>query len=175
MNTPVESGNRSGLRAGAALLFFAAVAVLTYVLAADHYLWFKAFHIMAVIAWMAGLFYLPRLFIYHSETVAGSEASELFKTMESRLYRFIMNPSMMMAWVFGLLIAWEGLWFSWGWLHVKLVGVVALTAAHVYFGRALKAFGRDERPGSQRHWRIMNEVPALLMILVVLMVVLKPF
>ena len=175
MSTPAPSNRRSGLRAGAALAFFLAVAVLIYVLAADHYLWFKAFHIMAVIAWMAGLFYLPRLFIYHSDVAAGSEASELFKTMETRLYRVIMTPSMMMAWTFGLVLAWDGLWFSWGWLHVKLAGVVALTAVHVYYGRATRAFGRDERPGGTRHWRIMNEVPALLMILIVLMVVLKPF
>jgi protoporphyrinogen IX oxidase len=171
----IQAGARSGLRAGIALCAFLLVAVLIYALSDDSYLWFKAFHIMAVIAWMAGLFYLPRLFIYHSDVASGSETSELFKTMETRLYRIIMNPAMMMAWIFGLFIAGQGMWFSGGWLHVKLLGVIALTGMHIYYGRAAKAFGRDERPGNARHWRIMNEVPALLMILIVLMAVLKPF
>jgi len=170
-----QNGSKSGLRAGIALGAFVLVAVLIYVLSDDSYLWFKAFHIMAVIAWMAGLFYLPRLFIYHSDAAIGSESSELFKIMESRLYRIIMNPAMMMAWMFGLFIAWQGMWFSAGWLHLKFLGVIAMTGMHVYFGRAVKAFGRDERPGDARRWRIMNEVPALLMILIVLMAVLKPF
>ena len=168
-------GAKSGLRASIALALFILVAVLIYTFSDDSYLWFKAFHIMAVIAWMAGLFYLPRLFIYHSDTAVGGESSELFKTMESRLYRIIMNPAMMLAWIFGLVIAWQGAWWEFGWLHVKLSGVVALTAAHVYYGHAAKAFGRDERPRNGRHWRIMNEVPAVLMILIVAMVVLKPF
>jgi protoporphyrinogen IX oxidase len=170
-----QGGAKSGLRAGIALGLFILAAVLIYTLSDDSYLWFKAFHIMAVIAWMAGLFYLPRLFIYHSDVAVGSESSELFKTMESRLYRIIMNPAMMMAWIFGLFIAWQGTWFSAGWLHVKFLGVIAMTGMHVYFGRAAKAFGRDERPRNTRHWRIMNEVPALLMIVIVLMAVLKPF
>ncbi|CAN7637799.1 protoporphyrinogen oxidase HemJ [Rhizobium sp. LjRoot254] len=175
MSGSVQAGARSGLRAGIALGVFILVAVLIYTLSDDSYLWFKAFHIMAVIAWMAGLFYLPRLFIYHSDVAVGSESSELFKTMESRLYRIIMNPAMMMAWIFGLFIAWQGMWFSAGWLHVKFLGVIAMTGMHVYYGRAVKAFSRDERPRNIRHWRIMNEVPALLMILIVLMAVLKPF
>jgi putative membrane protein len=170
-----QGASKSGLRAGIALGVFVLAAVLVYVLSDDSYLWFKAFHIMAVIAWMAGLFYLPRLFIYHSDVAVGSESSELFKTMESRLYRIIMNPAMMMAWIFGLFIAWQGMWLSAGWLHVKFLGVIAMTGMHVYYGRAVKAFGRDERPGNARHWRIMNEVPAVLMILIVLMAVLKPF
>ncbi|MDB5554678.1 MAG: putative rane protein [Rhizobium sp.] len=175
MSDGAPGGARSGLRAGIALSVFVLGTVLIYTLSDDSYLWFKAFHIMAVIAWMAGLFYLPRLFIYHSDVAAGSESSELFKTMESRLYRIIMNPAMMMAWIFGLFIAWQGMWFSAGWLHVKFLGVIAMSGIHVYYGRAVKTFGRDERPGNARHWRIMNEVPALLMIVIVLMAVLKPF
>jgi len=170
-----QAGARSGLRAGIALGVFLLATVLIYMLAEDSYLWFKAVHIMAVIAWMAGLFYLPRLFIYHSDVAAGSETSQLFKMMETRLYRIIMNPAMMMAWIFGLFIAAQGMWFSAGWLHVKLLGVIALTGMHIYYGRAMKAFGRDERPRNARYWRIMNEVPAALMILIVLMAVLKPF
>lgn len=170
-----DAGGRSGLRAGIALAAFVGVAVAIYVVFDDAYLWFKALHIMAVIAWMAGLFYLPRLFIYHHDKAPGSESSETFKVMEMRLYRFIMNPAMMMAWGFGLFIAWQGHWFTAGWLHVKLAAVIALTVGHVYFGRAARAFGRDERPLTSRHWRMLNEVPALLMIVIVIMAVVKPF
>jgi protoporphyrinogen IX oxidase len=170
-----DAGAKSGLRAGIALVVFIAGAAALYFLSDNAYLWFKALHIMAVIAWLAGLFYLPRLCVYHHDKAPGSEASETFKIMESRLYRFIMNPAMMMTWLFGLFIAWEGAWFTWGWLHVKLAAVVALTGAHIYFGRAVRAFGRDERPLTSRHWRMLNEVPTVLMIVIVLMAVLKPF
>jgi putative membrane protein len=170
-----DAGAGSGLRAGIALAVFAAGAAAVYIFSDDAYLWFKAFHVMAVIAWMAGLFYLPRLFIYHHDKPAGSESSETFKIMEMRLYRFIMTPAMMMAWLFGLVIAWQGGWFTSGWLHAKLLAVVALTVAHVYYGRAARAFGRNERPLTTRHWRMLNEVPAVLMIVIVVMVVLKPF
>jgi putative membrane protein len=170
-----DAGARSGFRAAIALGLFIAAAIAIYALSDDAYLWFKALHIMAVITWMAGLFYLPRLFIYHHDKASGSDSSETFKIMESRLYRFIMNPSMMIAWVFGLLIAWQGEWFTAGWLHLKFLAVIALTAAHVYYGRAVRAFARDERPLNTRHWRILNEVPALLLIVIVLMAVLKPF
>ena len=170
-----DTGARSGLRAGIALGVFIAAAVAIYLLSDDAYLWFKAVHIIAVIAWMAGLLYLPRLFIYHFGKVPGSESSETFKMMEMRLYRYIMNPAMMLAWAFGLFIAWQGQWFSGGWLHVKLLAVLALTAVHVFFGRAMRAFGRDERPLSVRRWRMLNEAPAVLMIVIVLMAVLKPF
>ena len=94
---------------------------------------------------------------------------------EGRLFGIIMNPAMMLAWLLGLYLAWTAFGFHGGWLHVKLTGVVLLTGVHVYLGRAYRAFLRDERPKTQRHWRIMNEVPALLMIVIVLMVVLKPF
>lgn len=170
-----DAGSRSGLRAGIAIAVFLAAAAALYVFSDNAYLWFKALHIMAVITWMAGLFYLPRLFIYHHDKSVGSEISETFKVMELRLYRFIMNPSMMIAWGFGLFIAFDGGWFSSGWLHVKLLAVLLLTAAHVYYGRAVRAFGRDERPLSTRQWRMLNEVPAVLMIVIVLMAVLKPF
>jgi len=171
----VDAGSRSGLRAGIAIAVFLAAAAALYAVSDNAYLWFKALHIMAVITWMAGLFYLPRLFIYHHDKAVGSESSETFKTMELRLYRFIMNPSMMIAWGFGLFIAWDGGWFSSGWLHVKMLAVLLMTAAHVYYGRAMRAFGRDERPLTTRRWRMLNEVPAVLMIVIVLLAVLKPF
>ena len=170
-----DAAAQTGLRAGIALAAFVAGAGALYVFSDNAYLWFKALHIMAVIAWMAGLFYLPRLFVYHHDKAPGSEMSETFKVMESRLYRFIMNPAMMMAWAFGLFIAWQGAWFTSGWLHVKFLAVLALTAAHIYYGRAVRAFARDERPLTTRHWRILNEVPAVLMIVIVIMAVLKPF
>jgi putative membrane protein len=170
------SGSKAWLRAGIALSVFVIVIALIAALDPDNlYLWIKAFHIMAVIAWMAGLLYLPRLFIYHFDTRPGSEASEMFKLMEGRLYRIIMTPAMMFAWLLGLYLAWTVFRFQGGWLHVKLLGVALLTAVHIYYGRSYRAFLADERPRSQRHWRIMNEVPALLMIVIVLMVVLKPF
>ena len=170
------SGSKAWLRAGIALGVFIAVVALVALLDPDNlYLWIKAFHVMAVIAWMAGLLYLPRLFVYHFETRPGSESSELFKVMEHRLLRIIMTPAMMLAWLLGLYLAWTAFGFHGGWLHVKLLSVVLLTGVHVYLSRAHRAFLRDERPKSQRHWRIMNEVPALLMIVIVLMVVLKPF
>lgn len=170
-----DAGRRSGLRAGIVIAIFLAAAAGLYAFSENAYLWFKALHIVAAIAWMAGLFYLPRLFIYHHEKPVGSETSETFKTMEMRLYRYIMNPAMMIAWVFGLFIAWDGQWFTAGWFHVKLTAVIVMTAAHVYFGRAMRAFGRDERPLASRHWRMLNEVPALLLIVIVVMAVLKPF
>lgn len=171
-----SAGNKAWLRAGTALCVFIAIIALIVAFDPDNlYLWIKAFHVMAVIAWMAGLLYLPRLFIYHFETEPGSQSSELFKVMERRLIKIIMSPAMMLAWLLGLYLAWTAFGFQGGWLHVKLLGVVVLTGMHVYFSRAYRAFSRDERPKSQRHWRIMNEVPALLMIVIVLMVVLKPF
>lgn len=174
MSAP-DAGARSGLRAGIALGVFLCAAAAIYLVSDRAYDWFRGLHIMAVIAWMAGLFYLPRLFIYHHDKAPGSDSSETFKVMEVRLYRYIMNPSMMIAWAFGLFIAWDGQWFSSGWLHAKLLAVALMTAAHVYFGRAVRAFGRDERPLTGPRWRMLNEVPALLMIAIVLLVVLKPF
>jgi putative membrane protein len=170
------SGRKAPLRAGIAFGVFVLIVAAIYLADPDNLdLWMKAFHVMAVISWMAGLFYLPRLFIYHHQTKVGSESSELFKVMESRLYRAIMNPAMMIAWVLGLHLAWSSFAFHGGWLHIKLLMVVLLTGVHIHYGRALRAFARDERPRSQRYWRIMNEVPVFLMIVIVLMVVLKPF
>ncbi|MGV3549772.1 protoporphyrinogen oxidase HemJ [Rhizobium sp.] len=170
-----DGGARSGLRAAAALVVFVAGAAGIYVFSDDAYLWFKAFHVIAVISWMAGLLYLPRLFIYHHGKAPGSESSETFRVMEARLYRFIMNPAMMMAWIFGLFIAYEGGWFAAPWMHAKLLAVLVMTGTNVYYGRAVRAFGRDERPLTTRAWRMLNEVPALLMIAIVLLVMLKPF
>ena len=141
---------------------------------ADYYLWIKAAHIIAVIAWMAGLLYLPRLFVYHCDAEAGSARSEMLKIMERRLLRAIMTPAMILAFVFGAaLISIVG--FEDGWLHVKLALVLALAANHGLMARWRRDFAADANRRSQRFYRIANEVPAVLMIAIVILAVVKPF
>lgn len=174
--TSAVAGRKTRLRAAVALaVFIAMVAVVLHVDAADAYLWIKALHIIAVISWMAGLFYLPRLFIYHTDAAPGSDQSETFKVMEQRLIRIIMNPAMMISWVLGLYLAWSVYGFSGGWLHAKIALVIAMTGTHVYFTRSARRFARDENTRNARHWRLMNEAPTLLMIAIVILVVVKPF
>jgi putative membrane protein len=144
------------------------------------YEWIKALHIIAVIAWMAGMLYLPRLFVYHCAAETGSVQSETFKVMERRLLRAIINPAMIATWVFGLWLAWLGPdsrygWFASGWLWAKIILVLALSAVHGLLARWRKDFAHDRNRHSQKFYRIINEVPTLLMILIVLLVVLKPF
>jgi putative membrane protein len=141
----------------------------------DLYLWLKALHIIAVIAWMAGMLYLPRLFVYHCATEPGSAQSETFKVMEWRLLKLIINPAMIATWVLGLWLAWEGGWFRSGWLHGKLALVVAMSVVHGFFVRWVKDFAADRNSRSQKFYRFANEIPTVLMILIVLLVVLKPF
>ena len=141
----------------------------------DVYLWIKALHVIAVISWMAGMLYLPRLFVYHCEAEIGSKQSETFKVMERRLFKAIINPAMIVTWLAGLYLAWAGHWFTFGWLHVKLALVLAMSAVHGFFSRWLKDFAADRRPRSQKFYRIINEVPTALMILIVIMVIVKPF
>ena len=140
------------------------------------YLWIKAFHIMSVIAWMAGLFYLPRLFVYHAEQVGtAGETHEMFQTMERRLLRAIMNPAMIGTWVFGLclvftpgVVDWSSLW-PWS----KAAAVLGMTWFHHWLGLRRKDFAADRNRLSGRQYRMMNEVPTLLMVVIVLSVVLK--
>jgi protoporphyrinogen IX oxidase len=139
------------------------------------YPWLKAFHIIAIIAWMAGMLYLPRLFVYHSVAEIGSVQSETFKVMERRLLRAIINPAMIAAWVLGLWLVWSGNWISAPWLHAKVVLVLVLSGFHGMLVRWTRDFGADRNRHSQKFFRIMNEVPTLLMIGIVLLVVLKPF
>jgi protoporphyrinogen IX oxidase len=144
---------------------------------APYYLWIKAFHIVSVVAWMAGLFYLPRLFVYHADAPAGSDLAETFKTMERRLLRGIMNPAMIAVYVFGiLLVATPGVvdWGS-GWLYAKLVLVAALTAYHHLLSLLRKDFESNRNKQSARFYRIVNEVPTVLLIGIVILVVVKPF
>jgi len=139
------------------------------------YLWFKAIHVIAMIAWMAALLYLPRLYVYHCETEVGSAESERFKVMERKLLRGIMNPSMIAAWIFGLITAWSAALWSDGWFHAKLLLVVILTVMHMAYARWRRLLAADRREHSGRFYRIMNEVPAVLMIAIVILVVVKPF
>ncbi len=136
----------------------------------------KALHVVSVIAWMAGLLYLPRLFVYHASVDPAGEPSETFKTMERRLYRAIMNPAMMATWIFGLWMLWlTPEWKSEGWMHAKLFLVLVMTAAHYVMGRWRRQFERDANQHGHRYYRVANEVPTLIMVLVVFLVILKPF
>jgi protoporphyrinogen IX oxidase len=144
------------------------------------YLWILAFHIIAVIAWMAGMLYLPRLFVYHCAAETGSVQSETFKVMERRLLRGIINPAMVLTLALGLWLAWLGPdsrygWFASGWLQAKMALVVTMLAMHGLFARWVKAFALDQNRHSARFYRIINEVPTVIMIAIVLLVVLKPF
>jgi protoporphyrinogen IX oxidase len=141
----------------------------------DVYPWLKALHVIAVMSWMAGLLYLPRLFVYHCDAEKGSLQSETFKVMERRLLRAIMNPAMIVSWVLGLWLAWDGFQFSGAWLHAKILLVFFLSAAHGYFAKAVRMFAEDRNEKPQRHWRVMNEVPTLLMVVIVILVIVKPF
>lgn len=142
------------------------------------YLWIKALHIIAVIAWMAGLFYLPRLYAYHATVKPGSETSELFKVMERRLLRIIMNPAMIASFVFGIwLIMLTGAGAPGGpkWIHAKLALVLAMAGLHGWLAVMRKDFAEDRNTRSPKFYKIINEIPTLLMVLIVLLAVLKPF
>jgi protoporphyrinogen IX oxidase len=139
------------------------------------YLWLKAAHVIAIIAWMAGMLYLPRLFVYHSQVAPGSAQSETFKVMERRLLKAIINPAMIAAWALGLWLAWDAGLFRQGWLHAKLVLVIALSGLHGHFSAAGRAFAEDRNTRSARYWRVMNEVPTVLMVGIVILVIVKPF
>ncbi|MEP3276466.1 MAG: protoporphyrinogen oxidase HemJ [Stappiaceae bacterium] len=141
----------------------------------DPYLWFKSLHIMSIIAWMAGLFYLPRLFVYHADSTVGSEQSETFKIMERRLLKAITTPAMISSWIFGLLAAWQIDAFSDGWFHAKLLLVLIMTGYHGYLAKFQKAFASDRNVKPAKFFRIVNEVPTLLMAVIVILVVFKPF
>ena len=138
-------------------------------------LWVKAFHIMAVVAWMAAMLYLPRLLVYHAGALPGSEMSETFKVMERRLLRGIANPSMIATFVFGIWLAWlSGMWAD-QWLHAKLVFVLALAAYHGLAARWVRAFAEDRNTRPARFYRMVNEIPALFLVAIVILVVVKPF
>jgi putative membrane protein len=173
---PEERTGSPAIRAAIALAITVIITAATALTFGDRaYPWIKAVHVIAIISWMAGMLYLPRLFVYHVAAERGSVLSETFKVMERRLLRAIINPAMVASWVLGLWLAWDGNWFQSPWLHAKLALVVALSAAHGYFAGAVRAFAEDRNTRSERFFRVMNEVPTLLMIGIVVLVIVRPF
>ena len=142
----------------------------------NSYLAFKALHLIAVISWMAGLLYLPRIFVYHAETKENRGQSETFKLMEKRLYFYIMNPAMILSWVFGILLIHSQGILSFGmlWMQIKIGLVTILTAYHFYLLAVLKDFQIDNNTKSSKFFRIINEVPTILLIIIIFVVIFKP-
>lgn len=164
------------LRAVASIVVLALLTVLLFWLdPVGLYPWIKAAHVIAVISWMAGMLYLPRLFVYHVDAQKGSEKSETFKVMERRLLRAIINPAMIATWVLGLWLAWRGFSFFGGWLHAKIAAVLLLSGVHGYFSASVRRFAEDRNTKSARHWRLVNEIPTVLMVIIVILVIVKPF
>ena len=139
------------------------------------YQWLLAFHMIAVIAWMAGMLYLPRLFVYHCDAQPGSIQSATFKTMEQRLLTVIINPAMVASWGLGLWLAWDARWYTAGWLQAKAVLALLLSGLHGFFVRWTRDFAFDRNQHSQKFYRIINEIPALIMVAIVILAVVKPF
>jgi protoporphyrinogen IX oxidase len=139
------------------------------------YLWAKSLHVIAVISWMAGLLYLPRLFVYHSQVNVDSESSAMLKIMEYRLLNFIITPALIFSWFLGIWLAWFGFKFSGFWLILKFLAVIGLTVCSVYLARSVQKFSCDKNTKNARHWRIINEVPTFFMIIIVILVIVKPF
>lgn len=163
------------IRAAVALVITAALAGLFILWRPEGiYLWVKAIHIIAVISWMAGMLYLPRLFVYHCEAERGSKQSETFKMMERRLLRYIVNPAMIVSWVLGLWLAWDGHFLTQAWFLVKLALVIGLSAVHGLLARWVRDFAADRNAHSQKFYRVINEVPTLLMVAIVILVTVKP-
>ena len=155
------------------VVVFAALLVLWN--PTQYYDWFKALHVVAIISWMAGMLYLPRLFVYHAGAEAGSVQSETFKVMERRLLRAIMNPAMVVSWIVGLWLAYANGYLTSGWFHGKLLLVVILSGIHGVLSRQVRLFASDANTRSQRYFRVVNEIPTVLMIGIVVLVIVKPF
>lgn len=142
----------------------------------DYFIWYKTIHVISVISWMAAIFYLPRLFVYHSKVELGSEMDKTFQIMERRLLKIIMTPAMLLTYIFGLLTAYVygvvalGVWF-----HIKMLAVLGLTIMHGFCAKWVKDFAKGENNHSEKFYRMANEVPTILMILAVTMVIVKPF
>ena len=169
-------GKTATKRATIALVIFAVLTILLFAVAPDGlYDWIKALHVIAVISWMAGMLYLPRLFVYHADAAVGSKESETFKVMERKLLRLIINPAMIATWVLGLWLAWKGFGFMGGWLHAKIALVVLLSGVHGYLSASVRRFANDANQKPARHWRLVNEIPTVMMILIVILVIVKPF
>lgn len=141
------------------------------------YLWIKAFHVISMVTWMAGMFYLPRLYVYHCQTVPGSTDSERFKVMEYRLLKQIINPAMYATWGFGILLVLTPgvIDWHWGWWHVKLCAVILMSGVHGALSAYRRAFMEDRNTKSERFYRIVNEIPTVLLLIIVIMVIVRPF
>ena len=139
------------------------------------YLWIKAAHIVGIVAWMAALLYLPRLFVYHVGAAPGSELSETLKVMERRLLKAIMTPAMIVTWILGLVLTWQGAWYTAGWMHAKIALVVLLSGLHGFLSATTRRFAEDRNTRSATFYRVLNEVPTVLLIVIVILVVVKPF
>jgi protoporphyrinogen IX oxidase len=139
------------------------------------YLWIKALHMVAVISWMAGMLYLPRLFVYHANSKPGSEQSETFKVMERRLLNFIMTPAMAVTWLAGIVLLLQGRWFTAGWFLTKFALVLAMTVLHAMMSQWVRYFGLDRNRHPAKFFRIVNEIPTVLMIAIVILAAVKPF
>jgi len=137
--------------------------------------WVLAFHVIAVIMWMAGMLYLPRLFVYHCETEKGSAESERFKVMERKLLRVIINPAMIATWVLGLTLVYLTHAYTEHWFQAKFALVLIMSGIHGLYAGAVKRFARDANTRPQRFWRMINEVPAVLIVFIVILAVVKPF
>jgi putative membrane protein len=171
----MTDGSKRWLRAGVAVAITAA-ASLALILwnPSGLYPWIKAVHVIAVISWMAGMLYLPRLFVYHCGAAPGSVQSETFKVMERRLLVAIINPAMVTSWVLGLWLTWDGGWYRFGWFQGKFALVIALSAMHGMLSCWVRDFAADRNRHSHKFYRFINEVPTLLMIVIVILVVVKP-
>jgi len=139
------------------------------------YLWIKALHIIAVISWMAGMLYLPRLFVYHAQAAPGSAQSETFKTMEQRLLKFIMTPAMIVTWLAGIYLVLQGQYLGATWFHLKIVLVVVMSLMHGLLSHWARDFVHDRNTRSAKFYRIANEIPTLLLIVIVILASVKPF
>ncbi len=139
------------------------------------YEWIKALHVIAIIAWMAGLLYLPRLFVYHTSAEVGSVQSETFKVMERRLLKAIMTPAMVVSLVAGLWLMWDGRWWTTGWFWAKSAALIGLFAMHGMMARWVKDFAADRNVRTHKFYRVMNEIPTALMVAIVIFVIVKPF
>lgn len=171
-----NTGGSAGFKASVAIAIFLVAAGLIWVLEiGDLYSWLRVFHLIAVISWMAGLVYLPRLFVYHANAETGSDQSETFKLMERRLLKLIMTPAMIIAWIFGLALAFHINAFVEIWFILKFALVFAMSGFHGFLAKSVKLFEKDANEIAASKWRLYNEVPTILMILIIVFVVIKPF
>jgi protoporphyrinogen IX oxidase len=172
----MADGAKPGVRAAVALAITAAAIGAAILLFGERaYDWVKSAHVIAIISWMAGMLYLPRLFIYHCDAPKGSQQSETFKVMEQRLMRIIVNPAMILSWALGLWLAWKSSFFTHPWFIAKLVMVSLLSGVHGYLSASVRRFGEDRNDKPARHWRIVNEAPTVLMVVIVILVIVKPW